>query len=66
MTNRPIYATVAGQRLGAQITHDGAHVAVWIVNGGQLGHYNIERFAGGRLTATTLRDALMPAKEGAR
>lgn len=58
-----VYATVKGHRLGAQHA-DNDMVYVWVVNGGALGFYKLERFRDGKLTATTLRDVFDPPQEG--
>lgn len=55
----PAYATVKGSkgplRLAAQTcTDDPRMVAVWIVNGGTLGLYKLERFESERVTSRTL------------
>lgn len=50
-----VYADTDAGRLGAQLYKEGDLVAVWIVGGGQLGGYKIDRFEGGKLTASTLR-----------
>lgn len=57
-----IYTNVGAHRLGAQLTQDGKQVAVWYVNGGNIGLYNIERFKDGKLTASTLTAALLGGK----
>lgn len=57
MRTRTVYADTSVGRLGALATEkDGVPVAaVYIVHGGLLGFYPLERFEGGKLTAATLR-----------
>jgi hypothetical protein len=54
MSNKTVYATVNGKRLGAMFHKDKAQVLVWVVNGGTLSLYNIDRFDNSVLTAGSL------------
>ena len=66
---RATYATVQGKtqpvRLAAQLAYTGDDtermVDVWIVGGGSLGLYRLERFDGGKLTPKTLAALFAPA-----
>lgn len=53
--SKPIYATLAnGKRIGATLLPSGEAAMVHAVNGPRVGAFNLSRFDGGVLTATTL------------
>lgn len=63
---RAVYATVNGTRVGAQVDNANPEmVAVWLVGGGQLGGYRLDRFEGRKLTARTLAAVLINNAAGA-